>query len=118
LQAKDIPPLHEALTDLSSYFSVFYDAFESATDDAKEYVEKLRKVDGLNAIYDPWLHAHLVRHYAKLFLQKRSVEAEEYQPEHLAMSGLQFCIKRWFIRARKSVRGEVPSPGRSKTLQG
>src|SRR6266516_3798942 len=111
VKAKDIPPLHAALADLYPYFPIFYDAFESGTDHAKGYFE------GLNAIHDPWLQAHLIRHWVKLFLQRRDVTAEDYQPENLAMSGLQFCIKCWFIRMRKSERGEVPSPGRSRILQ-
>lgn len=105
MKAKDVPPLHAALADLSPYFLIFYDAFESGTDHAKGYFE------GLGATHDPWLQAHITRHYVKLFLQRRDVDAEDYQPENLAMSGLQFCIKCWFIRMRKSARGEVPLPG-------
>lgn len=111
MKAKDVPPLHAALADLSPYFPIFYDAFESGTDHAKGYFE------GLTATHDPWLQAHLIRHWVKHFLQGRDVAAEDYQPENLAMSGLQFCIKSWFIRMRKSARGEVPSPGRSRILQ-
>ncbi len=111
MKAKDVPPFHAALADLADYFPVFYDAFESGTDHAKGYFE------GLGADNDPWLHAHLIRHWVKRFLkQRRGVDAQEYQPENLAMSGLQFCIKSWFIRMRKSAHGEVPSPGRSRTL--
>ena len=111
MKAKDVPPLHAALADLSPYFPIFYDAFESSTDHAKGYFE------GLGTTHDPWLQAHIMRHYVKLFLQRRDVGAEEYQPENLAMSGLQFCIKCWFIRMRKSARNEVPSPRRSRALQ-
>jgi hypothetical protein len=109
VKAKDVPPFHVALTDLADYFPVFYDAFESGTDHAKGYFE------GLNSRHDPWLHAHLMRHWVKLFLKGRDVVAEDYHPENLAMSGLQLCIKRWFIRMRKSEHGEIPFPG-SRTL--
>ncbi len=105
MKAKDVPPFHTALADLADYFPVFYDAFESGTDFAKEISEKL------NASYDPWFHAHLLRQWVKLFLQGRDVAAEDYHPENLAMSGLQFSIKHWFIRMRKSDCGDVPSPG-------
>jgi hypothetical protein len=105
VKAKEVPSLLVALADLSPYFSPFYDAFESGTDHAKGYFTTHHDP------YDPWLHAHLIRHRAKRFLIQHGVDAEEYQPENLAMSGLQFCIKRWFIRMRKSARGEVPLPG-------
>ncbi|SRR6266851_1814987 len=111
MKAKDVPPFHKALTDLAAYFPTFYDAFESGHDNAKGILEQLG-----DSSVDPWLHAHLVRHSVKLFLQKHDVDAREYKPENLAMSGLQFCVGCWFIRARKSARGAVPSPGRSSTL--
>jgi hypothetical protein len=110
MKAKDVPPFHEALQELAPYFRTFYDAFEGADTHVKDFL------DGLKAPFDPWIHAHLVRHYVKIDLQKHDVDAQEFKPENLAMSGLQFRIGRWFIRMRKSVRGEVPPPGRSRTM--
>ncbi len=110
MKAKDVPHFHEALKDLAPYFPTFYDAFEAAHDHVKDYLERL------DAPFDPWIHAHLVRHYVKLDLLTHDVDASEYKPENLAMSGLQFRIGRWSIRMRKSVRGEVPPPGCSRTL--
>jgi hypothetical protein len=110
VKAKDVPPFHEALKELAIYFPIFYDAFESADAHVKEYLE------GLQASFDPWLHAHLVRHYVKLDLRNHELEAEDFKPENLAMSGLSFRIGRWFLRMRKSERGEVPPPGHSRIL--
>lgn len=110
MKAKDVPPFQEALTDLSPFFSIFYDAFEAADAHVKDFLEQLK------APFDPWIHAHLVRHYVKLDLHQHDVDAQDFKPENLAMSGLHFRIGRWVLRMRKSVQGEMPSPGRSKTL--
>lgn len=108
MKAKDIPPMRKALADLSPYFPTFYDAFESGTDHAKSVLQ------GIPAPYDPWLHAHLVRHWVKCFLLQRGMDTEEYMPENLANSGLQLSLEGWFIRVRKSAHGEIPPPGRSR----
>lgn len=84
MKAKDVPPLHAALADLSPYFPIFYDAFESSTDHAKGYFE------GLGTTHDPWLQAHIMRHYVKLFLQRRDVggrriSAREFGYERFAI---------------------------------
>jgi len=108
VKAKDVPPMQKALADLAPYFQTFYDAFESGTDHSKGYFE------GINAPHDPWLHAHLIRHWVKRYLIRHNVDAQEYEPEHLANSGLQLSIPPWFIRIRKSLRGAVPLPGSRK----
>ena len=108
MKAKDVPPMRKALADLSPYFQTFYDAFESGTDHSKGYFE------GIDAPYDPWLHAHLIRHWVKRYFILHDVDAQEYDLEHLANSGIQLCISPWFVRIRKSLQGAVPLPGSRK----
>ncbi len=110
MKVKDVPPMQIALADLSPHFPTFHDAFESGTDHGKSYFEE----QGFP--YNPWLHADLVRNWVKNFLDKHDLKTQ-YEPENLANSGLQLGINIWFIRMRKSLRGAVPLPGRSKKLQ-
>src|SRR5713226_4650914 len=100
--------MYKALKDLEPYFPLFYDAFEAGADDSKNYFEEHEDP------HDPWLHAHLVRHYASRFLAKHNVAAQEYGQENLANSGIQLQIHPWFIRIKKSLRGSVPIPGSKK----
>jgi hypothetical protein len=104
VKAKDIPSLHLALKDLSHLFPTFYDGFESGIDHAKWYF------DQINASQDPWLYAHLIRHWVKRELQRQNINAEDHRPEDLAMSGLQFRHGCWYVRLLKSQRGALPSP--------
>ena len=110
MKARDIPPMQTALADLSPHFSTFYDAFESGTDHGKGYFEKY------GFPFNPWLHANLVRNWVKNILDKHDLKTQ-FESEELANSGLQLSINQWFVRIRKSLHGEVPSPGRSKALQ-
>jgi len=108
VKAKDVPPMQKALADLSPYFQIFYDAFESGDDHSKDFFKRM------NASHDPWLHAHLIRHWVKLYFIQHNVDAQEYEAEHLANSGLQLSVLPWFIRIRKSLHGAVPLPGSRK----
>lgn len=108
MKAREVPPMYKALTDLEPYFPLFYDAFEAATDNSKNYFE-----DHTDP-HDPYLHAHLVRHYVSRYLVKHNLNAQEYGQEQLANSGIQLLISPWFIRVKKSLRGAVPVPGSKK----
>lgn len=109
MKAKDAPPMCEALATLSNLFPTFYDVFESGTDHAKSYFETQKFP------YNPWLHADLVRNWAKNALDGHNLKTE-FEPRNLANAGLHLTIKEYAIRIRKALNGEVPSPGRSVTL--
>lgn len=110
MKAKDVPPIQQALADLSRYFSMFYDVFEAGIDHGKSYFE------WAHSPYNPWLHANLVRNYVKNSLDGHDLKTD-FESETLPNSGLQLTVKPWFIRIRKSLNGEIPSPGRSSVLQ-
>ncbi len=102
--------MDEALSGLSSYFPIFYTAFEEGIAHAKNYF------DERNDPYDRHLYAHLVRYWVKKYLNQHGLNAE-YEGEDLTNSGIQLTIKTWFIRMLKSSKGAMPAPGHSKKLQ-
>lgn len=109
MKSKDNPGMHRALVTLSSLFPTFYDVFESGIDHAKSYFETHKFP------YNPWLHADLVRNWAKNALDGHNLKTE-YEASNLANAGIQLTVKEYFIRIRKALNGEIPSPGRSVAL--
>lgn len=107
---EDIPSPEDVLAVLRPYIPNIYNAFEAGVDHALEYDE----VNGFEL--NPHLYAHHVRHFVRVRLTQPPLRIQDYEPENLANSGLQFSIGDYTFRVFKANKLEVPDPRRSKAL--
>lgn len=86
-------------------------AYEAGRVKAGDYfaVEEIRR--------DPYLFAHLLRHWAKLALAREDIEAEDVEVDNLPYSGVSFHYQGYHIKVWKSDNGLTPVPGRSANRQ-
>ncbi len=111
----NIPDAEKVFNDLYELFPVVNAALEHGTFQAREFFQNQNKT--INKSLAP----NLVRYYAKMMLQGDGREVFEedgkFYINQIPNNGLCIIHHQYWIRILKSAKGELPTPGQSKTKQ-
>jgi hypothetical protein len=101
-----VPSPPEVLHDLADFTPKLYDAFEGSISIAREFFDNPKHE------FDLWYYCGSVRYHVKRLLLAQGFKMEDQNNTGLCLSHGRYRLKMF-----KTYRGEVPTPGVSKTRQ-